>query len=189
MRCFLIIACVIILALPLKSALPDDMPIERAICLSDSEDLARLLREGHSPNIVLESFNMPPLTLVFDFVGCGHPIDTMSLAKVLINEGADVNFGGKYGYTPLMAAMMTCQYRGIELLIASGANVNARDAAGKTPLMYLSGGPDLVPCIKLLIANGADITATASDGTTARSQAVKFGNKKAENYLRSIMPK
>jgi len=135
---------------------------------------------------MLPDFDMTPLAFAFDDPGCGYPIDSIAVAGVLISHGANVNDGGRRNYTPLMAAMAMCQLSSVEFLVSKGADVNARDSRGLTPLMYISGGIDAVPCLKFLVEHGADVSAVAKDGKTAKSWAGVVGNKDAEEYLRSV---
>ena len=54
----------------------------------------------------------------------------------------------------------------VQTLIDGGANVNDRDPAGMTPLMIAAAQGETA-IARTLIAAGADLAATAEDGTTA----------------------
>ena len=80
-------------------------------------------------------------------------------AKVLINNGADVNAKDRYGQTPLFWA------RNVDIakvLINNGADVNAKDRRGQTPLFWTRN----VDIAKVLINNGADVNAKDRHGQT-----------------------
>jgi ankyrin repeat protein len=53
----------------------------------------------------------------------------------LLGSGADVNAKGKYGYTPLTAAVSQCSYVMVKTLLAKGADINAKAEGGYTALM------------------------------------------------------
>ncbi|WP_421694488.1 ankyrin repeat domain-containing protein [Aestuariivirga sp.] len=147
-----------------------------------------MIENGSSPNSDLVDFGMPPLSLAFDDPGCGHPVSNMEIAEVLTDHGADVNFGGRNKYPPLMAAMRSCNLDGLQFLVSKGADVNARDAEGHSVIMYFSGGIDVAPCLKFLVQHGADIQVEANDGRTAKSWARSVNNKSALEYLNSLEP-
>jgi ankyrin repeat protein len=66
----------------------------------------------------------------------------------------------------------------VQVLVAKGANVNAKDVTDLTPLQLavLSrpfGQNESI--LKILIANGADVSSADSDGTTALDDATRKG--------------
>lgn len=157
-----------------------------AICANDISRLDQMLTNGASPNEELESFNLAPLSLVFNDPGCGHPIFGMRLAEVLITHGADVNYGGKHHYTPLMAAMGSCNFEGVKMLISEGADVNAKNSTGRTVLMEISGSEECLPCVIYLIQRGADFKVETATGETALSWARSVGNREVIQFLSSL---
>ena len=78
-------------------------------------------------------------------------------AKLLIENGADVNAKYSYGYTPLH---IINNIDIIKLLIDKGADVNAKDDYRNTPLHYAKD----LEIVKLLIDNGADVNAINNKG-------------------------
>ncbi|MBR5904541.1 MAG: ankyrin repeat domain-containing protein [Alphaproteobacteria bacterium] len=77
--------------------------------------------------------------------------DNCEFAKILIENGADVNLVDARGQTPLHQVY---NVETAQLLIDHGADVNAIDSNGWTPLFY---APD-VNIAKILVENGADIS-------------------------------
>ena len=102
------------------------------------------------------------------------------IVNILIDNGADVNIRNNKGLSSLMLARDT---KTVRTLINRGADVNAKDNEGFTALIYASG-LGYAEIVKILIANGADVTAkTIStnpyfNGITALKQA-KRANQKA----------
>jgi len=58
------------------------------------------------------------------------------IARVLLDQGADVNAKPTGGYTPLMAAALNGQKELVQLLIARGADPSAKDVSGRTAAGY-----------------------------------------------------
>jgi len=105
-----------------------------------------------------------------------------SVAKVLIDNGADVNAVTRGGRTPLHYAARNKDLGTASLLIAKGANVNAKGNRGRTSLHFAadSGNKDLT---ELLIAKGADVNAKDNDGKTPLHFAADSGNKDLTELL------
>jgi ankyrin repeat protein len=100
----------------------------------------------------------------------GRCNDDVTLAKLLLSKGANVNaantFGGtvKIGpialvhLTPLMWAAPHSSPRMVKTLLDAGAKVNETDVRGMTPLMLAVGSDNQdVEVVKLLIASQADV--------------------------------
>ncbi len=84
------------------------------------------------------------------------------VARLLIDAGANVNFVGENGKTPLMGYLLH-RPEAVKLLLAHGANPNARDNDGNTPLHYCDHNPESA---RLLIEAGADVNARNNAGET-----------------------
>ncbi len=93
----------------------------------------------------------------------------------LLGRGVDVNAGGKYGTTPLMAAGHGKNVEIVKLLINKGADINAKDNMGLTVLMHAAWGGNL-DVVKLLIEKGLDVKARNRFGETALMHAAWGGN-------------
>ena len=70
-------------------------------------------------------------------------------------------------------------------LINAYKDVNPRNAIGETPLI-VAAEHNSCDALKLLIDHGADVNATANDGSTALLQAVIRNNKQAVRLLLSV---
>ena len=76
--------------------------------------------------------------------------------KLLIEGGADVNFGSKTGLTPLMFATSSGKTKILDMLIIAGAYVNKRGSNSGTALRNL-GETGNVEYLKYFIKAGADV--------------------------------
>ena len=95
------------------------------------------------------------------------------VARVLIENGADINARTDTGSTPLHWAANKNAVSVAKLLIESGADVNARSNKGYTPLHWAAiGNSDLLA--NLLFIWGADINAKADDGKTPLHLAIQM---------------
>jgi ankyrin repeat protein len=85
----------------------------------------------------------------------------------LLDLGADVNFRGRYGYTPLMEAASQGHVSAVHLLLQSGADplIGADDCAPPTFYACVHGFTDVV---KLLLNYGADPNALRNDDCQVR---------------------
>lgn len=78
----------------------------------------------------------------------------LTIARRLIERGADVNARQAGDFTPLHAAAQNGQVELVELLLMNGAEVEPRTVEGRTPLDYArESGDERV--LALLIAHGA----------------------------------
>lgn len=95
-------------------------------------------------------------------------------ARVLLDEGADINAKNSHGMTALMFAAMRDEEGLLEFLLDKGADVNATDNNGVTALMkgvMSAVGPDMV---RLLLDKNADINAMDKNGRAAMYWALKI---------------
>lgn len=90
----------------------------------------------------------------------------LGAAAALLEAGADPNFVGAGGVTPLHAAALSpAGAPVIGLLLRRGANPNARDGEGETPLHYAAEACN-AEAVKTLLMLGADPRAEDRYGKT-----------------------
>ena len=108
---------------------------------------------------------------------------TASMAKLLMEQGADVRAADNFGSTALMCAARGGHEAVAQLLLQHGANVAAANNFGSTALMFAAqGGHEAVA--QLLLQHGADVAAAASnDGGTALMCAALEGHEAVAQLL------
>lgn len=110
----------------------------------------------------------------------------ITLAKALIDKGADVN---KTGWTPLHYAVSKPNVdmsEMIALLLDNHAYIDAESPNGSTPLMMAAMyGTDLA--VNTLLEAGADPSLKNEQGLTAVDFAKKAGNDKIANTIASAI--
>jgi hypothetical protein len=115
--------------------------------------------------------------------------DSLKVAKLLIERGADLSEKTKNGSTALHIACYLGRDDLVQLLIESEADVNAQNNDGHTPLMWaaqnLMFGEKIIP---ILMKAGADVTMKSEDGTTAVSHAYVEGGGKMLKVLDPFVP-
>lgn len=148
-------------------------PFFKAIISGDSTAVAKLLKEGASPNQT-DGFYTSPLVAA---ARTGNPI----IAKLLLDAGAAVDAPvTKKGRTPLMVALA---YEGgitiTKLFVQYGANVNAVAEDGTTPLIIAAAGAKL-NVVEFLLSKGANPKAVDNNQMTAYKYAVNIDPKTLE---------
>ena len=101
----------------------------------------------------------------------GQPLPPPSaeIMSLLLAKGADVNFLGRDGETPLMEANSAEK---VKLLVTRGAQVNTTDKAGRTALMHAVDRGD-VEVVEALLQAGADASVVNQEGATALMYALQ----------------
>lgn len=73
---------------------------------------------------------------------------TVSLARLLLESGADVNLRNRYGEVPILSAFQLGDVRMVELLMEFGADLNIPDADGTTgSSMFVNTGPAVTAAV------------------------------------------
>ncbi|XP_003485261.1 DNA-binding protein RFXANK [Bombus impatiens] len=107
-------------------------------------------------------------------------------ARQLLKAGANKNYRGLNGETPLHLAAAYGHHDLVKLLLNHGADSNASDEEGNTPLIYGANGDHPHVCYELL-SRGADITRRNMYNISAYHAAVLNNSLTAkaviENYL------
>ena len=112
--------------------------------------------------------------------------DRIEIAKILIENGANINLKTKKGITPLHAATSGTGSGDVaRLLIELGVNVNFQDNEGNTPLHKTASGYTgiTIELIDLLIQNGANPNIQNNEGKTPLDVAINLGYEEVINYL------
>ncbi|XP_051170463.1 ankyrin-3-like [Leptopilina boulardi] len=97
----------------------------------------------------------------------------LELAKILVQNGADVNIVNNDGETPLHKASKRGNIQLVEILLQNGANINAKDNRDITPL-YVAILYDHSELAKILVQNGADVNIVNNDGETPLNLATQM---------------
>jgi ankyrin repeat protein len=136
------------------------MPLQIAMDVNNVTQIKNLTKHRNDVNV--EADGVPALTTAARL----GQIDTI---KFMIDNGADVNFGGKLNCTPLMAAASRIDIPMMEMLLSYGADPNVTDDWGRTLLhraFYSMKCDELVEGIKFMLAIGMDIEAQDKYGQT-----------------------
>lgn len=104
------------------------------------------------------------------------------IAKLLLENGAEVDATDELGQTCLFHALRTENESIAAFLLGSGADIYATDIFGKTPLgsACIAGKKNAA---KFLLAHGADIEAADCNGHTPLSQATRWGYEEVVRLL------
>jgi len=121
-----------------------------------------------SPGSYLTICNVSPL----HWAARGGSVEVESL---LISRGESVSARDSRGETPLFWAVGNGKVKAAELLIKNGADVNATNDFGGTPLLTSARETDSPEQMKLLIAAGANVNASDSEGENALHKLAWFG--------------
>jgi ankyrin repeat protein len=131
------------------------MNIWEAIDLAknDPQVLDKLIKENHINNLDEFRYDETPLMWA---AGKG----LTGIARLLIDNGADVNLPNADGNTALMLAAFGGHKNIVEHLLTNEknkANVDQENATGNTALIWAVGKPDNKDVIELLLSNKADV--------------------------------
>ena len=131
----------------------------------DQAGIDRALAQGASPN----ARNRLGETVLVIALKDNRP----TLARQMIDAGADVNQAAVNGVTPLMAAAHAGQTE-ISSLLMKGADVNAVDRLQKNAMTY-AAGQGQTDIVVLLLQAGVDVNAVYAHDLTALMWAAGYG--------------
>ncbi|KAH8978250.1 ankyrin repeat-containing domain protein [Lactarius hatsudake] len=106
----------------------------------------------------------------------------LEVAKLLIEDGADVNSRDAHGLTPLHIASACGKLHVIRLLLDHNADLHARQRNQRTALDLASYNGHL-EVVELLLERGANANVWNSYGRTARQEASACGHGKIAELL------
>lgn len=143
--------------------LPDRPPtIHDYVREGSLQEVKECLLAGVNPNL-LDVNGWPPL---FAAAGMVIPVpNSLEVAQLLLDHGADKEFTSSEGDTPLFRATDAERVPLIQLFIDLGVNLDVRNNLGKTPLRVAAGERTTL-ATKLLLEAGADQHIIDDDGQT-----------------------
>lgn len=156
----------------------------RAAIQKGPEMVSFLIRQGANVNTFVDD-TLQHIAL-FDVVSDNRP-EYVKIAKILIDNGANVNAMNVYQDTPLIEA---CHHSGsteiVNLLISNGANVNLANKEKETPLMLAcrSGYKDIV---RILLENGANVNVKSTDSSPSTPLIEACKNEAGMNNTKEII--
>lgn len=115
--------------------------------------------------------------------------DHPEVAKILLDNGADVNATGEErgewsGATALTIAAEKGHTDIVKVLLARGANVNAQNNHGSNTALMYAAEFDYPDVVKVLLASGANVTPKDKDGETALMTAKRRGRTEIMQLLK-----
>ena len=117
-----------------------------SVSYGEIEKVSKYISKGIDVNFQ-DDFGDTPLTLA----------EKRKIAKMLLDNNADINKRGKNGYTPLMAAIKKEHLKLAEFFIKNNADINITDPEGNTALVIAAQKKNAY-IFELLLKNGADLS-------------------------------
>ena len=113
---------------------------------------------------------------------------SIPVARLLLENGINVNAEDKDGDSPLHSASYSGNLEIARVLLHHGANANVKNDRGETPLHRVSQGKyesqsDGVGIAKLLLDRGVDVNSRDEDGVTSIHLASWFGKLEITRLL------
>jgi ankyrin repeat protein len=127
-----------------------------------------LISEGADVNASQTDASWTPL---LDAASTGQT----EVIKLLLQHGAKVDVGDKFGYTPLYYAMWSEEKDAIKALISSGADVNVLPSENDDPPLVYAVWEGNREAVKVLIDAGADVN-YKDEGWTPLHWAIRSAN-------------
>ncbi len=150
----------------------------RAAVSANADGIHYLLDHGFDINVKEPNNGRTALLMAVDF---GNPDGARALAM----RGADVNVADKDGMTPLSITVKKGDKELVDLFLKKGARLDAADPLEGKTVLHEAALRGYSGVIETLQAGGIDKNAKDKDGRTALSYALKYGNQKAADLLRS----
>ena len=109
-------------------------------------------------------------------------VGDLALARILLQNKADINVQDDFGYTPLHSTALAANAEMVKLLLENGADPNIKDKLGNTPLLIYAQLNE-IQITELLLARKADVNARNGEGLTPLSLAVEARNRELTELL------
>lgn len=147
--------------------------LDRELLLSieagEERIVAHLLKKGANANAINANCDSA-LFIATSF----STTNKLTILKILIKAGADINLANNNRETPLIAAVKNSNLKIVKYLVENGASLEARNAQLKTPLLFAASKPNSA-IIDYLAENKADLNALDEDRDTPLILASLFG--------------
>ncbi|CAH0549306.1 unnamed protein product [Brassicogethes aeneus] len=127
-------------------------PLMFAFITNQTETAEFLINQGADVNL---GGNKDKRTVLHEAAFTGN----VTMANVLVSNGADLNAQDINGYSPLMFAVDNNHTETAEFLINQGANVNLRGSKDNRTALHVAAATGNVTMANVLVSNGADINA------------------------------
>lgn len=160
----------------MSKAINPDAALAQAAYDGHIATVRRALAHGTDPDALLRND-----TALWWAAQEGHA----EIVSVLLDAGANIHFAHPdVGFTPLYQAVSGGHRVATEVLLQRGADVNrSYPAIREGSVLHIAAAYGHLPCIKLLLAYGAEPDARNSDGQTPCDTAVECGGKEAAALL------
>ena len=122
-----------------------DLRLIDAVKTGDINMVNALLTQGLSPN---DHQPCDPSALI---IACNEGFE--EIAQLLIEYGADINYGDDSGDTPLIAAVVYGSQGIVRLLLQAGAKKNLKNRFGVTAIDYAKGENGKEDILKILMSD------------------------------------
>jgi ankyrin repeat protein len=157
-----------------ESFAPHETPLHMAALYDNPAAVQALIELGADVN-AKDTYDFTPLMECF--------LSNISIARMLIAAGANVNAANKKGKGPLYFAARHGNLEMAKLLLQKGAKVNKKNKInGMIPLHWAASQGDY-EIAKLLLDNGAEINAKDNEGHTALDVAWEYNCEKVIDFL------
>ena len=141
----------------------------------DSAHVMRLLEKG-------ADIDSPTSELSFNALGAASFRGNLSMVKLLVKQGADINAKGGSSGNALNLACTRDHMAVVNFLFEIGAEVDARLNDGGTALIGASSG-GRCDAVQFLVGKAANVDIQREDGETALFQASRYGYKDVVEIL------
>ena len=152
----------------------DDWNLMESVIKGNHESVFLLLNRGADPNANVEG-GMTALMYAAE-------IGDITMLKLLVLNGADIELSPIENTTPLLAAVLNHQFEATQFLLEKGANLDHQDEYKGSALLYASAMNDY-RIADLLLFFGASDTIRDKEGNNPLMTAVFFGSLETTDVL------